>query len=691
MTTLPPNASVSSSTDLRRFLSNAPFVAFLDACWREKEDGYLDPSTGIAASTGIQHHLLIYHVYMALLGEGQKHSERASALARRLSVAVREDGLLSEPDGAVNDHPASGCHVADALGTFCHYAGKLGLPEAETEAPRAALVRMVENHFRIRLPEGTEGWTQQMRFELRAYYWAWRVAGEEKYRKACFDMWKNGIHAYRHPICRSGHYAQPSLRPDYTWNYAGGGPEAEGRADCATNTHTPVYYCTEPQGFAFVYHHGLKEGVFTENAEWTEFSRHYFLGLLRNLSRAGHTASDLDGYGVHRAWFSGCLIESVPVEAAGVSVGLDPEVRGWFRWYVDRYVDFVRRQPTFAETGLPEQLPYGQNITIEKQFSALLGSRFYSYLARCLFEYDIEGIAPVEPPAYYSYAWWHDWVRVSTPRYETSFAGKSSLCSLPVVKFYGDPNLGCLLGGSPLATLFVGNELLYATSNDPAGLWHVEVGDVNGKVFRSCATSFRDATTMAVHNAEGEVLTRDSFTEHEAPHIGLLPESASARPAEVLWSKAYDAERIRFFVRNGYGAEGFASEWGVGFPAGNYAREIAFILPVPIGLKPEIEIAGAWRPFTASSSGDRWPEAVRWSKSGKTVTVSLRAKAPAKDAPAVPTFEGGFRAVPVPTGERSPGGENSFCPYPLLQLRLEVKISAPLNRAVLETAFAFSA
>lgn len=669
----------STATDLRSFISNPQFVGFLDQCWNASENNYTDPSTGIASSPGIQQHLLIYHVYLALLGDRPKHVERAVGLARHLAGVVREDGLLTEPEGTVSDHPANACHVADALGTFCYYCGQLGIDAAETENPRAALLRIVDHHYRVRQPEGTEGWTQQLRFELRAYYWAWRITGDEGYRKACMNLWENGVYSYRHPICRGGRFGQPSIRPDYTWNYVGGGLDS--RDDAATNTHTPVYYCTEPQGFAFVYSHGLKDGVVPENTERAEFCRHYFLGLLRNLSRAGHTSSDVDGYGIHRAWFSGCLVESVPVEASGMGekVGLSPEISGWFRWYVDRYIDFVQRQPSFSEMGLPPQLPYGHNITIEKQFSAIIGSRFYSYLARALFEFGLDKVVPVEPPPFYSYAWWHNWVRVSTPRYEASFVGTTSLCNVPMIKYCGDPNLGCIHGGSPLSTLFSGNQLLYATSTDPAGLWHVELTDVNHAEFRSCGSSFRDETAMTVKTAEGEILTRDAFTDYEPPHIGNL---LTGKPAEVIWSKNLKEERIRFFVHNGYRPEGFTSEWGFSCQAGNYLRGAAFVLPVPALLSPEIQIAGEWHPLELASEGVRWPDAVRWTQGDRSVTVHLK--------PLGQEIEGGFRVVPVATNERSPGGENSFCPYALRQLRLEVRYCATLNRAVLSCDFSFS-
>jgi hypothetical protein len=43
----------------------------------------------------------------------------------------------------------------------------------------------------------------------------------------------------------------------------------------------------------------------------------------------------------------------------------------------------------------------------------------------------------------------------------------------------------------------------------------------------------------------------------------------------------------------------------------------------------------------------------------------------------------------VPSGLREPGGENSFCPFRLLQLRLELEPSHEMDEAVLDIAFRF--
>ncbi|XHR26726.1 MAG: hypothetical protein ACFUZC_12285 [Chthoniobacteraceae bacterium] len=656
----------------------------------EEAGYYVDPQTREAAVSGIQQHLLVYHVYRALMGGGAEHVARASALARRLADAVRPDGYLDEPNGVIGDHPAAACSVADALGTFCYYGTKLGVGAELIAAGAQAIERIVRQHPAVRIPSGISGKTQQLRFELRAWYWAWRVVGGDFYRQAFWRLWENGLSAYRNVIV----YSQPSLRPDYTWNYA---CYTGSTVEYATNTHTPTYYCTEAQGLLFVYLHGLKDGVIQQTPEGDEFCHRYAMGLLRNLSRAGHTASDVDGYGVHRAWFGGCLVETIPVEAAGLAarLGLGNEAAGWFRWYVDRYADFVARAPQFKATGLPEQFPYGHHITVESQFPALLGARFYSFLARGLFEYGLDEMPSVEPPAYCSYAWGHHWLRVSTPRYETSFVGATTLCGVP----FDSRNLGCIHGGSPLATLFSESNLLYATSVDPDGLWHVELEGTGGETWRSCSTSFGDEVAMSVKTSDGKLLGTDTFQDYEAPHCSVVDEN----PTEVLWSKFLRRDGIRFFVNSAYWPDRFSSTWGFKCPRGNAIKRAAFVLAIPSVLSPEICRNGTWRTLLTHEQGEGWPEALRWKNGGACVTVSLRPEAVESpdgfrflttEMPQVvplPPLRTAwkFEVEPISAGERSPGGANSFCPFPVLQLRLEVGVGASMTRAALVSEFSF--
>ncbi|MBL8991960.1 MAG: hypothetical protein JNM63_01385, partial [Spirochaetia bacterium] len=442
-------------------------------------------------------------------------------------------------------------------------------------------LRIADLHPRIRPPGGLVGRTQQLRFETRVFYWAWRVTENEIYKKYFLELMENGIHAYQHPVALEGGLVQPSLHPDFTWNYT---CTSGTTTQYATNTHTPVYYATEVQGFAFVYLHGMKDGVLERNAKWDTFCRKYFFGLFRNLSRVGHTACDLDGYGIHRAWYSSCLVESIPLEGSAASAfGLDGETASWFRWYLDRYAGFVKRRPSFEKNGLAEAIPYGQAITIEKQFPALGGARLYAMCARALYEYGVEEKRSAEPPAFVSYAWWHRWLRVSTPVYETSFVGTTSLCRIPVARHFGDPHLGCMHGGSPLSNLFAGDELLYATSNDPAGLWHVELQDMEGNVFRSIATSFEDEAAMSVLTSEGELLNEDDFENYEPPKLYPMGE----RPTEVKWFKHSPTGGFRFFARNAYGEKSFSSRWGFHAPQGHSLKKAAFCLAVPKDLAPE--------------------------------------------------------------------------------------------------------
>lgn len=661
--------------DLTEFLGNSGFVRLLERCWMEEEGSYHDDSTSLSASPGLLQYLAIFHVYQALRGDSTlPHRKRAESLGRRLAASVRADGLLDEPSGAVVDHPAHACHVADGLGTFAHYGAELGWDGEVIAQAKAALTRLVDCHSVVRRPEGTVGRTQQMRFELRAWYWAWRVTGEQRYKEACLELWENGIHAYQNPLALHGGLLQPSLHPDWTWNYT---CSSGTTTEYATNTHTPVYYNTEPQGFAFVYAHGLKDGVFDENPVWNQFCRDFFQGLLRNLSRAGHTSSDVDGYGVHRAWYAGCLVETAPVEAAGLAdrVGCG-ELRGWFRWYVDRFVDFIRRSPEFEHSGLTSQCPYGHNITVEKQFPPLMAARFYAHLARALHEYELEKIAPIAPPALASYAWWHNWLRVSTPSYETSFVGTTSLRDIPKVRNFGDPNLGCIHGGSPISTLFSGERLLFATSNDPAGLWQVELTDCNGNIHRSCGTSFRDETALAVRTSGGRLLHRDSFRDYDPPLNFPVGDTAT----EILWAKNLARNGIRFFVHNSYEPESFSCRWGGSFPRGLFVQSAVFILTVPTTLSPYWLLDGAWLPLTESRS-ELWPEAIRWGNPEDGVLVRLST---------APGESGGCCSVTaVPARERSPGGENSFCPFPVWQVRLAVALTPLTGRVEMGCEFYF--
>jgi hypothetical protein len=659
---------------MKSFIENKNFIDFLNRSWSD-EKGYLDQGQLISNNERLQ--LLIYHTYRCLAkGENTSlHLNRAEFLAGQISACITTSGLLSDEKGNETDHPAHGSSVADALGTFAFYGKKISAQSDKVRLATDALLRIADYHPRIRPPGGLVGRTQQLRFETRVFYWAWRITENEKYKNYFLELFENGMHAYTHPVAIEGGLVQPSLHPDYTWNYT---CTSGTTTEYATNSHTPVYYATEPQGFAFVYLHGLKDGVLKRNVKWDDFCQKYFEGLLRNLSRAGHTSSDLDGYGIHRAWYSSCLVESIPLEASvGETIGLDEKTASQFRWYLDRYIDFVKRSSTFEKTGLPETIPYGQNLTIEKQFPALGGARFYAMIARALYEYEVEKKVSTPPPAFLSYAWWHHWVRVSTPIYETSFVGTTSLCRVPMVKHYGDPHLGCIHGGSPLSTLFCGDELMYATSNDPAGLWHVELQDTEGNLFRSIATSFEDETATTLLNSKGELKSFDSFENYQRP-VNL---EMNQNPSKVLWHKKLRSSSFRFFVANEYTDDSLSCDWGFHSPQGNVLKKASFCLAIPKHLNPEWkDVKGKWHPLVAAATMAEWPQAVRWTRGKKSVHVELKtAKA-----------DGTWICEEIPTELGRPGGENSFCPYQILQVRLAVLIEPNLERVNLNTHFTFS-
>jgi hypothetical protein len=269
-----------------------------------------------------------------------------------------------------------------------------------------------------------------------------------------------------------------------------------------------------------------------------------------------------------------------------------------------------------------------------------------------------------------------------------------------------------------------GNQLLYATSNDPAGLWHMELVDVNGNTHRSIATSFADETSLSIATPDGKLYTRDSFEPYAPPLRILFPDTtatdaraaaaaavavaaATARPAAastLAWSRNLRAQGIRFFVQNAYTRDAIELCWGASFPPGIYLRSAAWCLAIPAPLAPEITFdapatASApatapepattnWQPLVAGlRRATGWPRAFRWSAGSgdeaRTITVSC--------APAPATLrEHGLDVVAIPEGERGPGGENSFCPYPILQVRLWLRPPTTLSRVELRQQLGFS-
>ncbi len=645
---------------IKEFIEQSSFVGYLESCWNgtyylkfpvnESNNGY-DPC-------GINTHILFYLVYTEVQQMDCAVPGRAAKLAVWLADQIDENGLTREENGTSTDHPAANSTVADAIGIAAWYAKDIGISGKARQKVVSALLRMVELNYRIRYPEGCAGKSQQLRFELRVYYWAWLLTGSEIYKQRFFELFDNGIERYTNPAAIDGALQQPSMRPDWTWNYVC----SSGDVDYATSTHTPAYYCTEANGFLFVYMHGLKNGFIKRNPRYDRFCKKYLQGLMRNLSRAGHLCSDLDGYGIHRAWFGPVLIESVPCEAAQAAsiLGL-PELGKWLRWYIDRYIDYVMRDKDYPFSGLPGAMPYGHKIGIEAQFSKLAEARFYGTLVRGIAEFDIEKLNPVCPPAFASYAWCAKWLRISTPVYETSFSGATSLRNVPVVKNFGDPNLGTLIGGAPVTTLFAGNSLMYAASFPLASLWHIEVKDHNGRTFQSAAASFNDETSFCVRHSAGDMLAEALFEPYSEPVMLTLKNDEYI---ESLWTRQERKDNLAYAVKMKYSIAYIETEWLAQSHAGHYVDKISFCIPIPdMDAEWRDETVGEWCKLDAVTL-DKWPVALRWSVNGKTVTITLNAP---------PDNRGcACRIVLLPDEDGMPGGKNAFCPYRIKQVRLEL-------------------
>ena len=293
------------------FLTNPAWMRLLDSSWRGAE-GYHDVGVARPVDSVVSLKLSIYHLYCALLGLRGAHAERLPVLVTRLCGAVSEEGSLRFMT-EVTQHPAHCSFAAEALGCAAYYGQRVGLSDEIRAQAGAALARIVTRNPRVCPPNGTSGRTQQLRFEALAYYWHWQHTGLDRDRELFLELFQNGVDHYTKPFAAEGGYIVPALHPDWTWNYA----SASGTTTTfATNTHTPAYYHAEQTGFLFVYLHGLKTGGLPRNAAWDHFCRGYVGGLFRNYSRAGHLSVDVDGYGIHRAWYGGGLTEAAPYDAA---------------------------------------------------------------------------------------------------------------------------------------------------------------------------------------------------------------------------------------------------------------------------------------------------------------------------------------------------------------------------------------
>jgi hypothetical protein len=639
------------------FLSNPAWTRFLDSSWTGK--GYINPSTNCPPDSVAVLKLSLYHLYSALMGLPGFHAERCQILVPLVAEAVTEEGALRFYEERTH-HPAHCSFAAEALGAAAFYGKQIGLSDKTIALAEAAMSRIIFQNPRIRPPAGTAGRTQQMRFETVAFYWYWRVTCLNEQREHFFELFNNCVDRYTHAFAYEGGYTQPAIHPDWTWNYASSSGTT---TELATNTHTPIYYLAEQSGFLFAYMHGLKTGCLKRNPEWDKFATGYISGLFRNYSRAGHMASDVDGYGVHRAWYGSLLIEAAPFDGAAAcsDLKISHDWASWLNWYVGRHLDFIRRGDDFDKTGMPTHCPYGHRITIEKQFNVLAGSKFYASLARACFEYaEIPDAAACPPPAFSDHAWWQQWVRVSTPTYETSTVAATSLRNIPLVKHFGDPHLGTLHGGCPVATLMVGDQLMYATSNTHAGLWHIELTDVNGKVHRSSGTGFDDEIFFGATNAEGEICSSEQYPDYAI----CTQQPLKDLPRHTIWRKNISPEQIAFWTQHQFRDKDFSFKWGYRARAGFYLATATFHFPIPATMNPQATFGkGLWQDIKA---GDQWkacPTGFRWSDGKAAVEVALTPAVPLPDTAQT-------SCIAIPTTAGNPGGENSFCPYPLLSLQV---------------------
>ncbi|GGD82287.1 hypothetical protein [Paenibacillus nasutitermitis] len=659
--------------NMEQFLSNRPFAEYLDSLW-DGERGYYRQSDGAAAGTSVSMLAAVYHLYSALLADGEteraRHVERLSGLMSSVLPLVREDGGVAESA----DHPGSSYHpglafnICKCLGLIYPYLEQIGLG-AQREPVRQAIVTMVEHH-----PEageaGTHGSDQSLRFELAAYYFAYVATGERKYLGWYKRLFHNGIASYTRDIHshKERHYTtapglqRAGLHPDFTFNYAGGiGTETE----LPTNAHTPAYYLAEVDGFLFTYLLGLKNGVLTRNADWDDFCRKYARGLYKDLSRAGRMSCDVDGYGIHRAWYAKVIFEGLPL-AACVPLGpneSDAEARAHFKWYCDRYLENFMSSEHFRRFGVPPHQPYGHRLTIEKQFDKFNCIEIYAKTAAYLYEFGVDREPAREPDPFYAYSWWHDWLRVSTPVYETSFAAATGGCAIPKARHFGDSNLGTLAGGAALMTLFAGKQLLYAPSTDPDYAFDMLVMDRNGRTARSSCTLFGDRREFYVENTLGERLEKESFVPYGMPFVEALGESV-----KTVFRKSTEQPNVTFVVQNRFSRDNIEITQKFFSPAGCFIRKGCFNLPLPKLEPVEVELRDGGS-LTLDFEADGWLDIRRV----RAFRCRVGAGAYRIELLRVPAYahERNTRIWRGSEGlEGEPGGENSFSPHPTGVLRI---------------------
>lgn len=652
------------------FLESPAFSRFLDSCWDAGRNHYCQ-SDGAAASSSVSLQAAVYHTYLALMTGEELHRQRVAGLLANTLRLVREDGSISESidKEAPVDHPGFTFTIAKCLGIIYPYLDQLGL-EALREAVRKAILTIVERN-----PEageaGTHGSDQSLRFELPAYYFAYHVSGDRKYLDWYTQLFNNGIISYTRDIHshKIRHFTEApglqraGLHPDFTFNYAGG----VGTVDSLpTNTHTPAYYLTEVDGFLFTYLHGLKNGILQQNSEWDEFCVKYATGLYKDLSRAGRMSCDVDGYGIHRAWYAKVIFEGLPLTAAapwGPNLELGEEARRHFKWYSDRFIKNFMSSEDFRQYGVPPHQPYGHRLTIEKQFDRFNCIEIYAKVALNMYELGVEQVEALEPGPFYAYSWWHNWVRVSTPVYETSFVATTGGCNIPRAKYFGDPNLGTLAGGSALTTLFAGPRLLYAPVTDPDYAFDMMVQDRNGHIARSSCTEFGDEVQFYVEDAKGERIEKESFQPYGMPHVRALDGGV-----KTVFKKTSDRPQAVFVVQNRFGPDEVEITQKFFTPAGCFLKKGIFGLPVS-KLEPlKVEFKDGSRRVCRFEE-EEWLDI----REVRALESKVNGAAWRIEPVRVPPYrhEKNTRLWSGSEGlEGEPGGENSFCPYPMGVIRI---------------------
>ncbi|RKN71885.1 hypothetical protein [Paenibacillus ginsengarvi] len=651
------------------FLRNRALETFLDESWDE-QTGMYRQSDGQPAVCSFASMAMVHHMYLYLWTKEETHRYRFNRLLERIVGLVTENGLVYETVEckAVNDHPGFAFTICRSLGLAYGHLKEAGMEHLE-QPVRDAVVRIARYH-----PEagekGTAGADQSLRFEILSYYFAYLVTDEPYYLNQYKTLFDNGIYAYTHSTV-NGKYRHLSVRPgiqeavlhpDFTFNYGCGTGAVN---ELPVNTHTPAYYLTELDGFMFTYAHGLKNGLLERTAHWDDFCVKYAEGLYKDLSRAGRMSCDVDGYGLYRAWYGKVIFESAPLACLADPGPLAErkEMQSHFKWFADRFLDHFASSDHFRETGVPPHQPYGHRLTVEKQFDKFNCIEIYAKVATYAYEFGIPAIEAAEPEPYYAYSWWHRWVRVSTPVYETSFAACTSGCNTPTAPHFGGEFIGTIVGGAAITTLFAGDGLVYAPPNDPDYLFGMEVQDRNGKVARSGATLFGESFDFSVTAPDGRTLDPSEFVPYGHPHVKKLGAGIEPR-----FRKQSELPCVTFDVHNRFEEASIRITQCFSAPPGLFVRKGWFNIPVPklsplrIRLKDGRENVYN---FDASTYIDiRSVRAFIFEAGGKCCQIEI------EKAENYSNEDNTELCVGSRGRAGEPGGINSFCPYPLGLIRI---------------------